>query len=159
MNLDNKEEKLVNTIVGLYNKINDIKKEQLYIKSFEKDIDNSLKNLFPNLTNYLNKTGEFGDWTLEVLGCNSESEVFDVLDRMDICEQECLQEINFPKYTEETPEPIGDELKVIGKQVELLKHRFDDIIVYMKNLETEIVKLEKKLIDFSIQGKNHNHYE
>lgn len=157
MNFNNNEKKLVDTVVGLYNKINDIKKEQVYIKSFEKDIDNSLKNLFPNLASYLNKTGEFGEWTLQILECNSDTEVLDTLHRMSICEQECLDENNFPNYTEEIPEPIGDELKIITKQVDLLKHRFDDIVVYMKNLETEIIKLEKKLIDFSL--KNQNKYE
>lgn len=155
--INNKKEKLVDTIIGLYNKINDIKKQQLYIKSFEKDMNDSLKNLFPNISKQLDEINEPDEWVIQILKCDSESEVLNVLERIDFCEQKSIQENVFQNYKEENKKTIGDEKKIILKQIELLKNRFDDIVVYMKDLENEIIKLEKKLIDNSL--KNHDIYE
>lgn len=154
MNFNKKQEKLIDVIVGLFNKINDIKKEQIYIKSFEKDINDCLKNLFPNVSKQLDEINESGEWVIQILECKSESEVLDTINRIGMCEEESLEEDKFQNYKEENTKTIGDENKIILKQIDLLKNRFDDIVVYMKDLEIEIIKLEKRTLDILLKDRN-----
>lgn len=155
MILTDKQQKIIDTIVGLHNKIQDIKKQQIYIKAFETDISNCLKNLFPNLSNSLINNKEGWEWPIEIFECNSKEEVLQIIHRMQVCEEEILNEKNHSNYKDETPNPIGDEQLVLHKQIELLKDRFDDIVVYLKDLEKEIIRLEKKSVNSLIK----DHYE
>lgn len=158
MNYSNKQQKLIGTIFGLHNKINDIKKNQVYIKAFEKDMNECLKNLFPNVANQLNDMNEPNEWIVQLLECKNENEILSVLNRISVCEEKSIKEYNEPNYNTEIPNYFGDEGKNLHRQINALKTRFDDILMYMKDLEKEIVKLEKKLIEFSVD-KNISDYE
>lgn len=125
----------IEIIIGLYKKINEIKSKQIFIKEFEKDVENNLISLFPNIVQSLKKTNSnMEEWLVEIISCENVEKVKKVIEEMDDIEKE---------LSSNTKDSSKEDLSY---RIELLKNMFDNIIVNMNCLQEEIIKLEKDLI-------------
>ena len=127
----------IEIITALYNKINEIKSKQIFLKEFENQIENNLVNMFPNIVQSLKKTnGNMEEWLVEIINCENVEMVKNVLDKMNEIENELIS-------ASKTENIDNTEF---SKQLESLKTNFDSIVLHMKLLGDEIIKLEKNII-------------